>query len=110
MFAFLTDLTVLPLLISAVAAIIGAALMFMTYRRLDGNPLVGIALGGIAGAAGSLLFMLPLNYCTFEADRPPADGLLGLVLIVIGVAIVVLPIRWIAAMNRPAAMPTLSST
>ncbi len=97
MFAFLTDLTVLPLLISAVAAIIGAALMFMTYRRLDGNPLVGIALGGIAGAAGSLLFMLPLNYCTFEADRTPADGLLGLVLIVIGVAIVVLPIRWIAA-------------
>lgn len=109
--SFLTDLTVLPILISAVAAIIGASLFYVTYRRLNGNPLVGIALGGVAGAIAPVLFMLPLNYCTFEAERDPADVLLGLVLIVVGLAIVLLPLRWIVSrllQNAPLAGDTTS--
>jgi len=49
-------------------------------------------IGAAAGAVGSAIFMLPLNYCTFESERSLIDAVFGVLLIGIGMALVVLPV------------------
>ncbi|PJF33279.1 MAG: hypothetical protein CUN49_18965, partial [Candidatus Thermofonsia Clade 1 bacterium] len=56
--------------------------------------MLGGALGALGGGAGALLFMLPLNFCTFELERRPEDILIGTLLIGAGMAICLLPLRW----------------
>lgn len=86
-----------PFLITGLAAVIGASYMayfFARHRR-------SVALGGLVGAAGAaagvLLVMLPLNFCTFEPDRKPIDFIFGVLLLLIGIALVLLPVRWLLA-------------
>ena len=43
-----------------------------------------------------MLFMVPLDYCTFEAERSSLDVAFGVVLVAVGVALVVSPVAWIA--------------
>jgi sn-glycerol 3-phosphate transport system permease protein len=81
----------LPVLVILVAAILGAAFMAVSFRRLMG---IGALAGAIAGGVGALIFMAPLNFCTFEAERTPLDVALGIVLIGIGMLITLLPVRW----------------
>ncbi len=85
----------MPLVILAAAALIGAAIMGVRFQRLKQSVMFGVTLGALSGAAGSLLFMLPLNYCTFEPERKPADFVLGVLLIALGMVIVMLPIYWL---------------
>jgi sn-glycerol 3-phosphate transport system permease protein len=40
--------------------------------------------------------MVPLNYCTFEAERTPVDTIFGIGLIAVGMAIILIPLRWLA--------------
>ncbi|MBZ0289780.1 MAG: sugar ABC transporter permease [Anaerolineae bacterium] len=40
--------------------------------------------------------MLPLSFCTFEAERDSLDVAFGLVLVGAGMALVILPARWLA--------------
>lgn len=85
-----------PFLLILGAALLGALFLAVVFGRAGGNILIGGALGGAAGAAGSLLFMLPLNFCPFEAERTATDGFIGLILIGIGMAALLLPLRWLA--------------
>lgn len=83
----------LPLLIVLIAALIGAAFLSITFRRLSRPAAVGAALGAGAGAVGALLLTAPLRFCTFEAGRTTLDFAAGIVLIVAGMAAVLLPVR-----------------
>lgn len=85
----------LPFLIILVTAGVGAALMIFTTRRMGVQPLSAGILGAGAGMLGPLIFMLPLNFCTFEAERQAIDIILGTVLIVVGMALVLIPLRWL---------------
>jgi len=85
-----------PLLISVITGAIGAAMLAYAFSRAHGNVLLGGIIGAVAGAAAPLIFMLPLNYCTFEAERETIDVAFGLLLIGIALAAVILPLRWIS--------------
>lgn len=82
-----------PLLIVVIAALLGAA--YMAYALRGRQQLLGGVVGAVAGGAGSLLFMLPLNFCTFEVERETADVVVGLILIVAGMLLLLLPARFI---------------
>ena len=81
-----------PLIPVLLAALAGSVYLSYTLRRH--NPLLGGILGAAAGSAGSLLFMLPLNFCNFEPERTPADALFGILLIGIGMALLLIPLRF----------------
>ena len=84
-----------PLLVVVIAALLGAA--YMAYALRGRKPLLGAAIGAVAGGAGSLLFMLPLNFCTFELERDAADAVVGLILIAVGMLLLLLPARYIVS-------------
>jgi len=63
---------------------VGAAILAYEFRRMKRAPLQGAALGAAAGALGPLIFMLPLNFCTFEAERKPSEIVFGLALVGVG--------------------------
>src|SRR5689334_14331536 len=81
----------IPVLIIVAGALAGAGILYFTSRK------VGLALiaGGLAGVVGVLFFMLPLNFCTFQAEKSTLDVILGIVLVVVGVLIFLVPARWI---------------
>jgi sn-glycerol 3-phosphate transport system permease protein len=81
----------LPILIVFLAAIAGAVLLYFTTRR----SAVAAMVGALAGGGGSLIFMLPLNFCTFEAERDSLEVTIGLILILAGMLIVLIPARWV---------------
>lgn len=83
----------LPLLIGLVGAVLGALLISDTFARLGRSRAAGGAVGAGAGAIGALLFMVPLNFCAFEAERTTLDVALGIGLIAIGMAMVLYPLR-----------------
>ncbi|MEZ4669010.1 MAG: sugar ABC transporter permease [Anaerolineae bacterium] len=96
-----------PLIIALVGALIGASFLGWTFRqqgyRMEFGALIGIA----AGVVGALLFMMPLDFCMFQAEPDPlfkidsVDVIFGIMLIAIGLAIVLLPVaaivRWRAS-------------
>jgi len=84
----------IPIGIVVVAALIGAALIGFTFKRVGRRSATGGVVGAAAGAIGSLIFMLPLNFCTFEAERTSADAAIGLFLIALGLVIVLWPLQW----------------
>ena len=85
-----------PLVLFLVAAAIGAAIFGFIFWRLGGKRLLlGLTLGAVAGAFGSMLFMVPLDYCTFEAERETIDAAFGILLVAAGMAIVLTPVGWL---------------
>lgn len=84
--------SITPILILILAAAGGAV---FTYTKAQGRIWLYVLVGAVAGLAGSLLFMLPLNFCTFEAERTPLDVALGVLLVIIGMAVVLVPSRWL---------------
>lgn len=84
----------LIIIIPLVGAVIGALLMAFTFRTMRHRTAIGALLGAGGGAAGSLLFMVPLNFCMFEAERKSIDFVFGVALIAIGMAIVLGPLAW----------------
>src|SRR5258706_1875475 len=86
----------IPLVVSIVTALIGAAIIGATFATFRRSVPLGAAIGAVAGVVGSLLFMVPLQYCTFDSSRTQADYLVGLGLIAVGTAITVLGVRWLA--------------
>ncbi|KXK48432.1 MAG: ABC transporter permease [Chloroflexi bacterium OLB13] len=66
----------------AAPALVGAAWLYRGSRTLSAG-FIGVIAGGIGGA----LFMVPLNYCTFEADRTSTDVAFGVFLIALGAVI-----------------------
>lgn len=84
------------LIIPVIAALVGAGIMAYQFTRLGRSPVIGGALGAGGGALGSLLFMLPLNFCSFAPETAPGDVLAGVLLILLGMAIVLYPLSWVA--------------
>lgn len=82
--------------IMAMAAAVGAAYMAWVFRQMKRPFWWGLGLGALAGTLGSLLFMTPLDFCTFEPERKPMDNALGVLLVLAGVAIVSYPTGWLA--------------
>jgi sn-glycerol 3-phosphate transport system permease protein len=91
---------IIPLIITTLAAGLGAVLLALTFRRMKRNAGTGALIGAVGGAVGSLLFMVPLNYCTFEPERRPIDNAIGVFMVVIGVALVLTVINWAAQQSR----------
>lgn len=104
----------------AAAALAGAAFVSFVFQRLRYKLLLGIATGATAGAAGALLFMLPIEFCTFRPVPETAlyklgteDTLFGITLVVVGVLLFTIPTvlaaRAIAArrdgLTRPVTQP-----
>jgi sn-glycerol 3-phosphate transport system permease protein len=86
-----------PLIILIIAGAAGALFTYFTAPQRTG---VYLLVGAAAGAIGSLVFMLPLNFCTFEPERAPLDTALGVILIVVGMAMVIVPARWLTTRLR----------
>lgn len=86
----------LPLLIVVLTAAAGAAVMAWLFARSGLNAVYGVVAGAAAGVVGTLLVMLPLNFCTFEAERDPIDRAFGVALILIGMALALWLTQWAA--------------
>jgi len=84
-----------PLLLVLAAAAVGAVVLGFLFARAANRGLLGAALGAGAGALGSLIFMLPLDYCMFEAERKSIDQAFGVALIALGVLLVLTPVAWL---------------
>lgn len=85
-----------PILILALAAVAGAGVLAWWFQRCRLSPLLGAAAGAVAGAAGGLIFMLPLEFCTFEAERDTIDRVFGVALILIGMTVTLWLTQWAA--------------
>jgi sn-glycerol 3-phosphate transport system permease protein len=77
-----------------VSALVGAGILYWRCQHSGFSTQVGTWLGAGAGALGSLVFMLPLDFCTFEEGRSGLDQVVGLGLVAIGVGIPVLSLDW----------------
>ena len=84
-----------PLLLVLAGAIVGAVVVGYIFSRAAHRGLLGAVIGAGAGALGSLIFMVPLDYCTFEAERKTIDAIFGGVLVGLGVLLVVAPVAWL---------------
>jgi sn-glycerol 3-phosphate transport system permease protein len=78
--------------IGAVGALTGAMILALVAR----GRAAWIAAGAVAGTIGALLFVLPLDFCMFDVERGGEQALLGGLLIAAGIALTVLPLRWLA--------------
>lgn len=85
----------IPFIVVAIAALIGAAYMTFTFGRASHRTALGALVGAVAGAAGTLVFMLPLQFCTFEPDRDTVDLVFGLGLIAVGMGLALGLTRWV---------------
>jgi len=75
------------LLLLAIPGLIGAGYLAYEFRRIGQPAAWGVASGALAGALGPLIFMLPLDFCTFEPGRTSLDVLIGVVLAAAGAAL-----------------------
>ncbi|HLA42095.1 MAG TPA: sugar ABC transporter permease [Aggregatilineales bacterium] len=85
-----------PLPLILIAAAIGAGILGYVFVRSGVRWFLGLGLGAVAGGLGSLLFMIPLDFCTFEAEQAKNDRAFGFLLVGIGMLIVLAPVGWIS--------------
>ncbi len=86
----------IAILAGVVAAVLGAIVVGVLYARFRRPAALGAAIGAIAGALGSMLFMVPLNYCTFDPQRTSLDAAVGVFLIAVGTAAAVYGVSWLS--------------
>src|SRR5690349_18368586 len=86
----------IPILAGVLAAAVGAIVVGVLYARFQRSAAIGAGIGAVAGAIGSMLFMVPLNYCTFDPQRTSVDVGLGVFLIVVGTAAAVYAVSWLS--------------
>jgi sn-glycerol 3-phosphate transport system permease protein len=84
-----------PLVVLIFAALIGAASIAWLFRQTGLRLLISAAIGLMAGFGGALIFMLPLNFCTFELERPAVDLVFGLLLIAAGLVLTLSTAAWL---------------
>lgn len=97
-----------PILTIAIPSLICALAMaynFSQHRHsskrglmMPSTPLIGLVLGGVAGALGSAFFMVPLEFCTFEPEfahyNADLSFGLGIILIFVGALLGYLATNW----------------
>jgi sn-glycerol 3-phosphate transport system permease protein len=86
----------IPILAGVLAAVVGAVAVGIIYARFHRPAALGAGIGAMAGAVGSMLFMVPLNYCTFAPDRTSLDAAVGVFLIAVGTAAAVYGVSWLS--------------
>ncbi len=89
-----------PLLVMVIAGIVGGIITAIYFVRTQRRLWVGGVLGTVGAALGSQMFIAPLEYCTFEAERPTIDQAVGVALIAVGAAIVCGVLIWGADRTR----------
>lgn len=87
---------IIVLLTIAVPALIGAAVLGYQWRAPGHGAMTGTVLGALSGGIGAMIFMVPLNFCTFEAERTTTDAIFGLILIGLGMTIGLFAGRFVA--------------
>jgi sn-glycerol 3-phosphate transport system permease protein len=87
--------TFLTIIIPALA---GAGFIAYAFQQIQRSAALGALVGAAAGGLGSMLFMVPLNYCTFDDGRGFVDHLFGLTLVTIGMLIGVFAARWLSVL------------
>jgi sn-glycerol 3-phosphate transport system permease protein len=95
------------LLLYTLPVLVGAAVAARAFHGYGRSPLLGAMLGTAAAAAGVLVATLPLDFCTFAPDRNVADAIIGITLILVGVAVAVLGVLWLGRLGMApgAALP-----
>ena len=78
---------IIVLITVGVPALIGALLLGWLWREPGQRTVTGAAVGALSAGLGAMLFMVPLNFCTFEAERSTADAVFGAILVVFGAII-----------------------
>jgi sn-glycerol 3-phosphate transport system permease protein len=72
----------------------------LTLRFENRNlVVVGAVVGAVAGLVGPMVFMVPLQSCTFEPERAPLDVAFGIFLFLLGGLLLVLGTRWISRLT-----------
>lgn len=89
-------MTVEPVILMLLGAAVGAGAIAYVFWRAGGHVLLGLGIGAVAGAVGAVLFMEPLDYCTFENGRESIDRTFGWILVAAGIAIVLSPVSWLS--------------
>ncbi|MFS8868555.1 carbohydrate ABC transporter permease [Synechococcus sp. H65.1] len=86
----------MQVLVPLLAGLSGALWVGSRFRRIGQPVLLGTALGGLAGGLGSLIFMVPLDFCTFAPERKAIDFAFGVGLVLAGMAIPLWPLlAWV---------------
>lgn len=80
----------------AVPALVGALALGWGWRIPGTSAAAGGMIGALFGGIGGLLFMVPLNFCTFEEERSTTDGVIGIILIALGTIIGLYAGRFVA--------------
>lgn len=84
-----------PVILLLIGATVGAVVLGFVFQRAGGRALWGLALGAVTGGFGSVLFVAPLDYCTFETERESLDATFGFILVAAGIALAVTPTSWL---------------
>lgn len=79
------------LIIGGLGALVGAIVLARSLPKTKSarNRITWTVLGAVAGAIGALMFMLPLNFCTFDPERETIQVIGGVLLIALGMAMAI---------------------
>ena len=77
-------------------ALLGSGYIAYSFRQIGRPVIVGATLGGLAGVGGALLFMLPLEGCTFDPEADQIDYYFGIFLLIAGAILVIAGVNWLA--------------
>jgi sn-glycerol 3-phosphate transport system permease protein len=94
----------LPIIIGALGALVGALVLAQSLpkSKSPNSRLTWTLIGAAAGAVGALMFMVPLNFCTFDAEQEGIQVAAGVALIGLGMLMMI-------ALARAAALGQLTS-
>lgn len=79
------------LIIGGLGALVGAIVLARSLPKTKSarNRITWTVLGAVAGAIGALMFMLPLNFCTFDPEHETIQVIGGVLLIALGMAMAI---------------------
>jgi len=93
-------MSVSPFVVLALTALAGALILAYVFRRGGLSTAFGAVVGAAAGFAGPLIFMLPLNFCTFGPEVKALDAAFGLALVALGAALALALASWVVNLWR----------
>lgn len=79
------------IIIGGLGALVGALVLIgsLPKTKSSRNRLTWTLVGALAGLVGALMFMLPLNFCTFDPERESVQAVAGVLLIAVGMAMTI---------------------
>ncbi len=83
------------ILLFIVTGLAGAVYIGLVFDRMNRSVPVGALIGAVVGIVGPMIFMVPLQSCTFEPEREALDLGLGIVLFGLGAALLLKAAQWV---------------